>query len=108
MVAFHTELEEHFPGKKIVGWYHTHPKRGVFLSSYDTWLHNNFFSEPWQVALVIEPHSQVGGVFIRQLDGTLDPVRYSGFHELDGNGNWSIVHWRNLQRVEKVDDEQGD
>lgn len=47
--------EKQFPGKQIVGWYHTHPSFGIFLSDYDEFIQNNFFSEPGQVALVIDP-----------------------------------------------------
>jgi len=100
IVDIHEKIEKRYPGKQIVGWYHTHPKMGIFLSHYDTWLHNNFFPEQWQVALVIEPHKKLGGFFIRQADGDLDPARYFGFHELEGNPNWSIVHWNNLYRIE--------
>ena len=45
---------------------------GIFLSSWDTWLHSHFFPEAWQVALVIEPYSKSGGFFIQQPDGALD------------------------------------
>jgi proteasome lid subunit RPN8/RPN11 len=96
LVEIHNEIDEHFKGMKIVGWYHTHPRMGVFLSHFDTWLHENFFPEPWQVALVIEPHSAVGGIFIRQQNGHLDPSRYFGFNELDGNFGRSMVFWKNL------------
>jgi len=99
LVDIHAKIENRYPGKQIVGWYHTHPKMGIFLSHYDTWLHKNFFPEPWQVALVIEPHKKLGGFFIRQEDGGFDPSRYFGFHELESNPSWSIVHWRNLHRV---------
>jgi proteasome lid subunit RPN8/RPN11 len=99
IVDIHEKIERRYPGKQIVGWYHTHPKMGIFLSRYDTWLHNNFFPEQWQVALVIEPHKRLGGFFIRQADGDLDPARYFGFHELEGNPDWSIVHWNNLYRI---------
>jgi proteasome lid subunit RPN8/RPN11 len=47
--------EKQFPGKQIVGWYHTHPSFGIFLSDYDEFIQNNFFSQPGQVALVIDP-----------------------------------------------------
>jgi proteasome lid subunit RPN8/RPN11 len=96
-VDLHAEMDEHYPDKQIVGWYHTHPGMGVFLSPYDTWLHHHFFPEPWQVALVIDPHSATGGFFIRQADGALDPGRCYGFYELDGPGQ-SNVHWNNLQK----------
>jgi hypothetical protein len=73
---------------------------GIFLSHYDTWLHKNFFPEPWQVALVVEPHESLAGFFIRQPDGELDPTRYYGFYEVDGGSGYSIVRWNNLQHSE--------
>jgi len=52
-----------FPEKKIVGWYHSHPGFGVFLSEQDTFIHENFFSAPYQVAWVFDPHSDEEGCF---------------------------------------------
>jgi hypothetical protein len=104
-VDIHATIDEMYPEDAIVGWYHTHPRMGVFLSQYDTWLHDHFFPEPWQVALVIEPHADVGGFFVRQVSGVLDPGGYSGFYELDENSGQSIVHWNNLkQEPAKVED----
>ncbi|HTX91181.1 MAG TPA: Mov34/MPN/PAD-1 family protein [Anaerolineales bacterium] len=97
LVDIHAQIDESYPGKEIVGWYHTHPRMGVFLSHYDTWLHDHFFPEPWQVALVIEPHTAIGGFFIRKEDGVLDPSRYFGFYELEGESGRSVVRWNNLQ-----------
>jgi proteasome lid subunit RPN8/RPN11 len=97
LVALNDALEEKYPGKQMVGWYHTHPHMGVFLSNYDTWLHEHFFPEMWQVALVIDPHAQEAGFFIRSQDGSLDPRRYHGFHELLGAKKRSIAYWVNLQ-----------
>lgn len=96
ILDFHEEIEKNYNGKRVVGWYHTHPRMGIFLSHYDTFLHNNFFPEPWQVALVVEPHSSLGGFFVRRLGGTLDPTRYFGFYELNGNLGRSMMDWRNL------------
>ena len=101
LIDVHERIENLFPGERIVGWYHTHPRMGVFLSHYDTFLHNNFFPEPWQVALVVEPFSSIAGFFIRQIDGTLDPTRYFGFYEMDGaNGRRSVIQWQNMQKIE--------
>lgn len=47
----------------IVGWYHTHPGFGVFMSGYDRFIHENYFNEPWQIALVIDPHAKKRGFF---------------------------------------------
>ena len=101
LVDIHNQIDENYKGKKIVGWYHTHPSMGVFLSHYDTWLHSNFFPEPWQVALVVEPVSSTGGFFVRQKNGILDPTRYFGFYELDGNYGRSMVNWTNLSPLEE-------
>jgi len=101
VVDIHDQIDTHHKGKKIVGWYHTHPRMGIFLSHYDTWLHNNFFPEPWQVALVVEPHKSLGGFFVRRADGALDPTRYYGFYEMNGNLGRSMVNWKNLQGIEE-------
>jgi proteasome lid subunit RPN8/RPN11 len=97
LVAMHEEQEERYPKKRIVGWFHTHPRMGVFLSDYDLWLHRHFFPEPWQVALVIEPHTQVGGFFIRTRDGNLDPHHYHGFLEILAFSGQSLMYWKNLE-----------
>jgi proteasome lid subunit RPN8/RPN11 len=94
-------LEARFPGKNLVGWFHTHPRMGVFLSGYDLFLHNHFFPHPWQVALVIEPHSAVGGFFIRDRDHRLDARHHYGFHEIHNGLERSVVHWRNLELAEE-------
>jgi proteasome lid subunit RPN8/RPN11 len=104
LVDIHDQIDANYKGSKIVGWYHTHPSMGVFLSHYDTWLHRNFFPEPWQVALVVEPVSAAGGFFVRQKQGSLDPTRYFGFYELDGSYGRSMVYWTNLRQHE---DEKG-
>ena len=52
-----------YPNDRIVGWYHSHPGFGVFLSDHDTFIHKNFFSSPSQVAWVYDPHSDEEGCF---------------------------------------------
>jgi proteasome lid subunit RPN8/RPN11 len=100
IVDLHDQIDKRFEGEKIVGWFHTHPRMGIFLSHYDTFLHHNFFPEPWQVALVVEPFSSVAGFFIRQADGAFDTTRYFGFYEIDGANGQSVVRWQNLSKVE--------
>lgn len=41
-------------GEAVVGWAHTHPGFGVFLSSFDKDQHQRFFPEPWQIAYVMD------------------------------------------------------
>jgi proteasome lid subunit RPN8/RPN11 len=57
------ESEKNFPDHSLVGWQHTHPGFGIFLSGYDLFIHKNFFSQPWQVALVVDPRRQEFGFF---------------------------------------------
>jgi proteasome lid subunit RPN8/RPN11 len=40
---------------EMVGWYHTHPNLGVFLSSMDRFICEHFFNRPLDVALVVDP-----------------------------------------------------
>ena len=46
------EQTARFPDKKIVGWQHTHPNYGIFLSNYDLFIQENFFNLPFQLAYV--------------------------------------------------------
>ncbi len=60
---------------KVVGWYHSHTRSEIFLSDEDLGIHNRYFGEPWQVALVLKPHTfqpMRAGFFFRGTDGTID------------------------------------
>ena len=39
----HDEQDILYPGLKILGWQHTHPGYGIFLSGYDLFIQENFF-----------------------------------------------------------------
>jgi len=52
-----------YPERRIVGWYHSHPGFGIFLSDHDTFIHRNFFSNPGQIAWVFDPVSDEEGCF---------------------------------------------
>lgn len=55
--------DKEYPNHRIVGWYHSHPGFGVFLSDHDAFIHKNFFASPGQVAWVFDPHSDEEGCF---------------------------------------------
>ena len=61
----HEELAAKHPGRIIVGWYHTHPGFGIFLSNMDAFIHENFFSFPWEPAYVFDPQAETDGFFFR-------------------------------------------
>jgi proteasome lid subunit RPN8/RPN11 len=52
-----------YPNLRIVGWFHTHPGFGVFLSRWDMFIQENFFNLPWQVAYVVDPLGKTSGFF---------------------------------------------
>lgn len=91
-VALFDETER--TGLQVVGWYHSHPRMDVFLSGHDLFIHNGYFREPWQVALVVEPEKDHGG-FFRWRDGRMDGQRYGGFHEVLAGP--SVVTWTNVR-----------
>ncbi len=68
----HAELDARHQGSKIVGWYHTHPGFGIFLSDRDRFIQQSFFNLPHQIALVYDPKRREHGVFVWR-DGA--PVR---------------------------------
>jgi proteasome lid subunit RPN8/RPN11 len=51
-----TRQRDEFPDDlHMVGWYHTHPDWGVFLSGMDMFICDHFFNGELDVALVIDP-----------------------------------------------------
>jgi proteasome lid subunit RPN8/RPN11/LysM repeat protein len=61
-----------FPDHSIVGWYHTHPTFGIFLSDYDMFIQENFFGAPGNFALVIDPVQGLYGWFGQNAAGGVE------------------------------------
>jgi proteasome lid subunit RPN8/RPN11 len=57
-------MDREHVGQRIVGWYHTHPGFGIFLSPMDLFIHENFFGGAEQLALVYDPLGGDEGVFV--------------------------------------------
>jgi proteasome lid subunit RPN8/RPN11 len=74
-----------YPDQRIVGWYHSHPGFGVFLSEHDTFIHSNFFSSPHQVAWVYDPHTDEEGCF-GWFDGKIQRIPSLEIVDLSGDG----------------------
>lgn len=77
-----TRDREDFPGDlKLVGWYHTHPDWGVFLSGMDLFICENFFADSLDVALVIDPcRGDRGWFHWSGPPGARTKQRTGGFH----------------------------
>jgi proteasome lid subunit RPN8/RPN11 len=69
----HAFLDSLPPDTSIVGWYHSHPGFGIFLSEHDLFIHRNFFCGPQQFALVVDPHAHAEGIF-GWVGGKIDKV----------------------------------
>jgi proteasome lid subunit RPN8/RPN11 len=57
----------------VVGWYHSHTRTELAFSAEDTDLHDQFFPEPWHVALVLRPQPDLSiqaRFFFREPDGS--------------------------------------
>jgi proteasome lid subunit RPN8/RPN11 len=68
-------MDRQYPDLRIIGWYHTHPGHGIFLSEMDIFLHESFFGLPWQCALVYDPKSGDAGVFSAH-QGKAEPLEF--------------------------------
>ena len=96
--------DEEYPEARIVGWYHSHPGFGIFLSDHDTFIHRNFFSAPEQIAWVYDPHSDEEGFFGWSGDRI---TRMGEFTFSDGRGgeDSSKDHGPKASMLEDTDEE---
>jgi hypothetical protein len=89
----------------LIGWYHTHPPMPLSLSPHDTETHEQYFGEPWQVALLLgtDP-AEPTGAFFRAGSDEEWMAKPLPFYELleaesirpDGKKR-SFVTWRNYR-----------
>lgn len=79
----HKEVEKKHKDKKILGWIHTHPDFGIFLSEYDKFIHENFFSDESQVAYVVDPIQHIEGFYF-WINGNIEKCK--GFYIYDETG----------------------
>jgi proteasome lid subunit RPN8/RPN11 len=80
-----SEMDTRFSTLSIVGWYHTHPDFGIFLSDRDRFIQEHFFCGPGQVAHVIDPIRKSEGVFVwRDAKPVLTPHFWVGDRVLVG------------------------
>ncbi|HEY6802064.1 MAG TPA: hypothetical protein VI306_00670 [Pyrinomonadaceae bacterium] len=94
------ELSGKFLGKLLVGWYHSHPRMDVFLSSHDMEIQTQRFPEPWMMALVLEPEKHRGGFFISRA-GRVKPNSPVEFYELlERNTRDSVLAWEGYRAVD--------
>lgn len=79
----HGEIGKKYPKYKILGWIHTHPDFGIFLSEYDKFIQENFFKEENQIAYVVDPIQKIEGFYF-WINGKIE--RCKGFFVFDKVG----------------------
>jgi hypothetical protein len=89
----------------LIGWYHTHPPLPLSLTPHDVETHEQYFSEPWQVALLLGTDSaEPTAAFFRSGSDEEWVAKALPFYELlgadsirpDGKKR-SFVTWRNYR-----------
>jgi proteasome lid subunit RPN8/RPN11 len=73
----------------LVGWYHSHPGFGVFLSGTDMRAQSSFFIEPWQLALVVDPVRRQEGWFC---GGLGERIHSSRVHRIGNDRILAVRH----------------
>ncbi len=82
--------QDQHPDQILVGWFHTHPGHGLFLSNLDLAIQRGFFNEDFQFAMEIDSLSP-------RLDlGFFTHKRNGEINYLKEDENW--FSWRNIER----------
>ena len=95
----HSEHEKRHPDQKIIGWQHTHPSYGIFLSNYDMFIQENFFNLPFQVAYVIDPIQNLRG-FFQWKNGRIEKLK--GYYIYDDVGKPIKIEQAKVKKEETV------
>ena len=80
--GINNELEMYHKDDIILGWFHSHPGHGVFISGYDIFIQENFFNEEFMIAYVYDPVNNERA-FFQWIDGQI--VKSNGFNIIKRN-----------------------
>jgi proteasome lid subunit RPN8/RPN11 len=90
-------------GTRIVGWYHSHPGWGIFLSEMDLFICRGFFNRPCDLAFVVDPCSDQRGWFHWQtLDNIQSKVKNYGYYLFDSRHRQGVLD-RVARRIHEVE-----
>lgn len=89
---------------RLLGWYHSHPPHGIGLTAGDIDAHLRYFTEPWQVALVLgDDAGAPGAALFRPGSATRSATTPLPFFELADEADegqapgWSALPWANFR-----------
>jgi hypothetical protein len=94
------KIEKDFSEKSISGWFHSHPGHTVFLSTYDKFIHENFFSGDFYVAYVFDPVHNEEGFFYNKDNNLVKANSFYIYSDFGMSGD-SIINTKEDTHVEK-------
>ena len=86
------DAQDKFPDLSVIGWFHTHPGHGLFLSKPDMTIHRGFFKEKYQVAMEIDSLSEKldTGFFTKKMNDEMNNSIYK-------RPSW--FSWRDIEKT---------
>lgn len=90
-------LELDYPGLIPVGWYHSHPGHGIFLSGQDMVIVRSIYNLSWHIALVVDPIHNTAGVFLGS-----EAERLPGWLELNDDEKVKWKEWVINQSIGEI------
>jgi len=87
-------VQDDFPNLTVVGWFHTHPGHGLFLSKPDLAIQDGFFDKPYQFAMEIDTLSEDldTGFFTRRHSGQINNAAF-----LRTGAKWFV--WAEIEKI---------
>ena len=70
--------EINHPEENIIGWYHSHPNLGVFMSGTDMRTQEAFFYHPWSVSIVRDPVRARTGYLLGDKAELVEAIQFAG------------------------------
>jgi len=93
--------KQYYPGSTIVGWYHSHPGHGIFLSGTDLNTQRLSFNKIWQIAVVFDPQRREIGYFYSANGIRIEPIY------LGNSSSSEQLKWRdNSQQAQPREEQQ--
>lgn len=95
----HGEIDKKYENVQIVGWIHTHPDFGIFLSEYDKFIQKNFFKEDYQIAYVVDPIQHIEGFYF-WINEKIEKCK--GFYIFDKTGEKIVIEEAEKKELPKL------